>query len=90
MIDKTSRDDGVVPIVVTDCADFAAFRERGLIFEYLPDEEQQKAHAPELAWPLYELRRLALLRRKWRPANAIAFGARGASLLRQWQASPFW
>jgi GR25 family glycosyltransferase involved in LPS biosynthesis len=90
MIDKTSRDDDVVPIVVTDCADFLAFRERGLIFEYLPDVEQQRAHAPDLAWDLYELRRLALLRRKWRPANAIAFGARGTSLLRQWQASPFW
>jgi GR25 family glycosyltransferase involved in LPS biosynthesis len=90
MIDKTSRDDDVVPIVVTDYADFLAFRERGLIFEYLPDVEQQKAHAPELAWNLYELRRLALLRRKWRPANAIAFGARGTTLLRQWQASPFW
>ncbi len=90
MIDKTSRDDGVIPIVVTDCEEFVMFRERGLIFEYLPDEEQQRVHAPELAWRLYELRRLALLRRKWQPANTIAFGARSTALLRQWRASPLW
>jgi hypothetical protein len=90
MIDETSRQDDIVPVVVTDCAEFIAFRDRGLIFEYLPNEERQKTYAPELDWTLYELRRLALLRRKWRPVNAVAFGRRGASLLRQWQASPLW
>lgn len=90
MIDKTSREDDVVSIVVTDCADFIEFRDRKLLFEYLPNQDQQKAHAPELDWTLYELRRLALLGRKWQPANTIAFGARGASLLKQWQTSPLW
>lgn len=90
MVAKTSREDDVVPIIVTDHADFVAFRESGLIFEYLPDESQQKAHAADLEWDLYQLRRLALLKRKWRPGNTIAFGATGTSLLRHWQASPFW
>jgi hypothetical protein len=87
---KTSHEDDVVPIVVTDYSDFVALRERGLIFEYLPDEAQQKAHAAELEWDLYRLRRLALLIRKWRPGNTIAFGASSSSLLRRWQASPYW
>jgi hypothetical protein len=90
MVATTSHEDDVVPIVVTDHADFVAFRDHGLIFEYLPDETQQKAHATDLEWKLYILRRLALLRRKWRPGNTIAFGAAGASLLRRWQASPIW
>jgi hypothetical protein len=89
MVNK-SREDGVVPIIVTDHSDLTAFRERELIFEFLPDEAQQKAHAPDLNWPLYRLRRLQLLRRKWRPINTIAFGPSGARLLREWQASPLW
>jgi len=90
MVAGKSREDGVVPIFVTDCPDFFAFRERGLIFEYLPDEAQQKAHAPDLEWSLYRMRRLQFLRRKWRPINTIAFGATGTRLLREWQASPLW
>ncbi len=90
MVATKSREDDVVPIIVTDYVNFVVFRERGLIFEYLPDDEQRKAHAADLDWKLYELRRLTLLRRKWRPINTVAFGASGTRVLREWQASPLW
>lgn len=90
MVAKTSREDDVVPIVVTDYVDFVSFRDHGTIFEYLPGDEQRNAYAADLDWRLYELRRLTLLRRKWRPINTIAFGPSGARLLREWQASPLW
>jgi hypothetical protein len=90
MVAKTSREDDVVPIVVTDYVDFVSFRDHGTIFEYLPGDEQRNAYAADLDWRLYELRRLMLLRRKWRPMNTIAFGPSGARLLREWQASPLW
>jgi hypothetical protein len=90
MVAATSNESGVVPIVVTDHADLAAFRDRGLIVEYIPDEAQQKAQAADLEWQVYILHRLALLRRKWQPGNTIAFGANSGNLLRRWQASPIW
>jgi hypothetical protein len=90
MVATKSREDDVVPIIVTDYMDFVAFRDKGIIFEYLPDDAQRQAHAADLDWKLYELRRLALLRRKWRPINTIAFGASGTRVLREWQASPLW
>jgi hypothetical protein len=89
MVEKSKEED-IVPIILTDYDDFVSFREHGLIFEYLPPDKQRQTHAPDLDWKLYELRRLTLLRRKWRPINTIAFGASSAQLLREWQASPLW
>ena len=90
MVAKTSREDDIVPIIVTDYVDFVSFRANGTIFEYLPGGEQRNTYAADLDWKLYELRRLTLLRRKWRPINTIAFGPNGTRLLREWQASPLW
>jgi GR25 family glycosyltransferase involved in LPS biosynthesis len=90
LVAETTQKGDFVPVVVTDYADFIAFRNRGLIFEYIPAEARQQAFAADLEWSLYVLRRLAFLRHKWRPMNTIAFGGRAAKLLHEWQASPLW
>lgn len=79
----------VVPVVLTDSVDFHLFRERRLIFEYLPPETQRQRFAPNLDWQLYTLRRLALLRTKWQPIRIVAFGGAASVLVSAWKQSPF-
>jgi GR25 family glycosyltransferase involved in LPS biosynthesis len=87
---RTDRDThDVEPIVVTDCDEFELFRDSGLVFEYLPILAERKRLAPELDWELHLLRRLALIRRKWRPGRIVAFGPAATQLLLQWKDSPF-
>lgn len=80
---------GLLPLVLTDDDDFAPLRSRSLIFEYLPPPAVRERFAPGLEWELYLQRRLALIRRKWRPVRVIAFGRRSAELVQLWSDSPF-
>jgi hypothetical protein len=80
---------GVVPLVLTDDDDFAPLRSRGMVFEYFPPRSVREARAPALEWELYLQRRLALIRRKWRPTRIIAFGGQAAEAVRLWSESPF-
>jgi hypothetical protein len=85
---STARQD-VEPVLLTDCDAFELFRDRGLVFEYLPGPAQRQRFAPELDWDLYLLRRLALIRRKWQPVKIITFGRAAGQLLSSWKGSPF-
>ena len=80
---------GVVPLVLTDDDDFAPLRSRGMAFEYFPPRSVREARAPALEWGLYLQRRLALIRRKWRPTRVIAFGEPAADVVELWSNSPF-
>jgi GR25 family glycosyltransferase involved in LPS biosynthesis len=77
----------IVPVFLTDCDAFEVFRARGAAFEYLPPPGP--GPGADLDWPLYRLRRLALLRRKWQPTRIIAFGAAAHALVATWRSSPF-
>ena len=79
----------VVPLVLTDDDDFLPLRSRALLFEYLPPPSVRERFAPALEWELYLQRRLALIRRKWRPVRVIAFGRASADLVQLWAQSPF-
>ena len=86
---RLSAERGVVPLVLTDDDDFAPLRRRGMLFEYFPPGSVREALAPALEWELYLQRRLALIRRKWRPMRVVAFGGPAADLVRLWSDSPF-
>ena len=86
---RLSAEHGVVPLVLTDDDDFAPLRRRGMLFEYFPPGSVREALAPALEWELYLQRRLALIRRKWRPMRVVAFGGPAADLVRLWSDSPF-
>ena len=79
----------LLPLVLTDDDDFAPLRSRSMLFEYLPPAAVREGFAPALEWDLYLQRRLALIRRKWRPVRVIAFGRASADLVQLWSASPF-
>ena len=85
---SSARQD-LEPVLLTDCDAFELFRDRGLVFEYLPAPAQRERFAPELDWDLYLLRRLALIRRKWQPVRIITFGPAAGDLLSLWKGSPF-
>lgn len=78
-----------LPLVLTDDDDFAPLRSRSMLFEYLPPAAVREDFAPALEWDLYLQRRLALIRRKWRPVRVIAFGRAAADLVQLWAESPF-
>jgi hypothetical protein len=86
---RFSSERGVVPLVLTDDDDFEPLRSRSMLFEYLPSASVREGFAPALEWDLYLQRRLALIRRKWRPVRVIAFGGPAADLVRLWSESPF-
>ena len=86
---RFGADHGVVPLVLTDDDDFAPLRSRGMAFEYFPPRSAREARAPTLEWDLYLQRRLALIRRKWRPMRIIAFGKPAMLVVRLWSESPF-
>ena len=89
VIARQSAAADLVPLVLTDDDDFAPLRRRSMLFEYLPPPAARARFAPALEWDLYLQRRLALLRRKWRPVRVIAFGPSSAELVRLWSESPF-
>ncbi len=86
---RLGAERGLVPLVLTDDDDFAPLRRRGMAFEYFPAGPVREALAPGLEWELYLQRRLALIRRKWRPMRVVAFGGPAADLIRLWSDSPF-
>lgn len=82
------------PVLVTDCMNFALFRDAGLIFEYLPGAAVRALHSPRLgwserAWEVYIARRLERLRHKWAPVRIVAIGAVARDTLARQLASPF-
>lgn len=77
------------PILITDSDETELFRDRDLVFEYLPPRTLHQRFAPDLDWNLYLLRRLAILRRKWQPKRIVTFGPAARELLDAWRASPF-
>lgn len=74
-VEAYCRKRDTTPVLLTDSDCFELFRERRMVFEYLPPGAQREAFAADLQWPLYFRRRLFLFRRKWRPAGIIAFGS---------------
>jgi hypothetical protein len=89
VVARYGTEGDVVPLVLTDDDDFAPLRSRSMLFEYFPPPADRERLAPALEWELYLLRRLALIRRKWRPVRVIAFGRTAAGLVRLWSESPF-
>ena len=85
VVPTVMRDPRTLPVFLTDFDGFDVFRSHRAVFEYLPPARADD----DLDWPLYRLRRLALLRRKWQPLRIIAFGAAAADLVAQWRDSPF-
>ena len=77
------------PLLLTDNDAFHLFRTRRVLFEFLPPRSEQRRIAPDLDWQLFTLRRLALIRRKWRPARVVAFGRMAAEVVQLWLESPF-
>jgi hypothetical protein len=89
VIARYGANGNIVPLVLTDDDDFAPLRSRSILFEYFPSPTARERSGPALEWELYLLRRLALIRRKWRPVRVIAFGEPSADLVRQWSGSAF-
>lgn len=83
----TERD--LAPLLLTDNDAFQLFRGRRVLFEFLPARADQERFAPEMAWRLFTLRRLALIRRKWQPVRVIAFGRVATEIVQLWLESPF-
>ena len=79
----------IAPLLLTDNNSFELFRNRRVLFEFLPPPSEQQRVASELDWRLYTLRRLALIRRKWRPSRVVAFGRRATEMVQLWLDSPF-
>jgi hypothetical protein len=86
---RVGTERGIVPLILTDDDDFAPLRSRGMAFEYFPPRSVREVLAPTLEWELYLQRRLALIRRKWRPTRIVAFGRPAADVIRLWSESPF-
>lgn len=85
IVERLASRRDVLPVFLTDSDAFEVFRSRRLAFEYWPPAVPRA----DLDWDLYRLRRLALLRRKWRPVRIIAFGGAAAGLIDLWRNSPF-
>jgi len=79
----------IAPLLLTDNDAFELFRNRRVLFEFLPARSEQERLALELDWRLYTLRRLALIRRKWQPSRVVAFGRRATEVMQLWLDSPF-
>lgn len=89
LVERQCRQRGMTPLIITDDDDFLPFRGRRMVVEYLPARAALEAAAPGRPAEVYLQRRLALLRRKWRPARIIALGEGAGLLVKTWQASPF-
>lgn len=73
-VERHCAERDLAPLLLTDNDAFQLFRGRRVLFEFLPARADQERFAAELDWRLFTLRRLALIRRKWRPVRVIAFG----------------
>jgi hypothetical protein len=89
VVERYGAEHDAAPLLLTDNDSFQLFRNRRVVFEFLPPRSEQQRLAPELDWQLFMLRRLALIRRKWRPVRVVPFGRRAAEVVQLWRASPF-
>jgi hypothetical protein len=89
IVERHCAERNLAPLLLTDNDAFQLFRGRRVLFEFLPPRSEQERLAPDLDWQLFTLRRLALIRRKWRPVRVIAFGRRAAEIMQLWLGSPF-
>jgi hypothetical protein len=89
VVERYGAEHEAAPLVLTDNDSFQLFRNRRVVFEFLPPRSEQQRLAPELDWQLFTLRRLALIRRKWRPVQVVPFGRQAAEVVRLWRDSPF-
>ena len=89
VVERYCAEREAAPLVLTDNDSFQLFRNRRVVFEFLPPRAEQQRLAPELDWRLFTLRRLALIRRKWRPVRVVAFGRQAAAVVQLWRDSPF-
>jgi hypothetical protein len=88
-VEKQCASQGAMPLCVVDCDAFEHLRSRSLAFEYVPPAADRDRFDSTLHWDLYLQRRLALIRRKWRPIRTIAFGKTASDVLALWSSSPF-
>jgi hypothetical protein len=89
VVERSCAEHEAAPLLLTDNDSFQLFRNRRVLFEFLPPRSEQQRLAPDLDWQLFTLRRLALIRRKWRPVRVVAFGRRAAEVVQLWRDSPF-
>lgn len=89
LVQRDCASRGLTPLYLVDTDAFELFRERGLIFEYLPPADDQTGFDASLQWDLYVQRRLALIRKKWSPSRIISFGETATKTLSLWSSSPF-
>jgi hypothetical protein len=89
VVERHCAERDAAPLLLTDNDSFQLFRNRRVVFEFLPPRSEQQRLAPELDWQLFTLRRLALIRRKWRPVRVVPFGRRAAEVVQLWRDSPF-
>jgi hypothetical protein len=89
IVERYGAEHDAAPLLLTDNDSFHLFRNRRVVFEFLPPGTEQQRLAPELDWQLFTLRRLALVRRKWRPVRVVSFGRRAAEIVQLWRDSPF-
>jgi hypothetical protein len=89
VVERYAAEHDAAPLLLTDNDSFQLFRNRRVVFEFLPPRSEQHRLAPELDWQLFMLRRLALIRRKWRPVRVVPFGRRAAEVVQLWRDSPF-
>jgi hypothetical protein len=89
VVERYCRERQLTPVLLTDHDGLELFRGKRMLFEYLPPAVVRDRFAPGMDWDLYLQRRLALIRRKWRPARIIAFGPAAAEIARSWRNSPF-
>jgi len=88
-VEKECASQHTMPLFVVDSDAFELFRTRSMVFEYLPPAIDRDRFDSSLHWDLYLQRRLALIRRKWRPVRTIAFGKVATDILALWSSSPF-
>jgi hypothetical protein len=89
LVERYCAEHETAPLLLTDNDSFQLFRNRRVVFEFLPPRSEQQRLAPDLDWQLFTLRRLALIRRKWRPVRVVSFGRQAADVVRLWRDSPF-
>jgi hypothetical protein len=89
IVERHCAERDLAPLLLTDNDAFQLFRGRRVLFEFLPARADQERFAADLDWRLFTLRRLALIRRKWRPVRVVAFGRRAAEVVQLWLDSPF-
>ena len=89
VVERHCAEHEAAPLLLTDNDSFQLFRNRRVLFEFLPPRSEQQRVAPDLDWQLFTLRRLALIRRKWRPVRVVPFGRQAAEVVQLWRDSPF-